>query len=302
MGLFDTIARIGTAIVTGGTSELVRAVSPGLATSFTQLTFPTNLKQILTTVGTVLPVSKLPIGVASSLLAPPSNPIYANLGSQLTAQGYSYDPTIQGFTKLTPPVNTGAVVPTTAPQGGTMALDLNGILGGISSIFGGNQNPVFSGISGAANIAQQFFPTPSVAIAQPVMAMAPRVIGPAIGAVRTLGRGFFSKYPNLGAVILGFRQQGRNITRAKLYSLLKRFGPELLISGGILTAAAVSELMVAGPGRRRMNPGNVKALRRSLRRLESFHHLCQRADKLRRPRARSKGSSSRGAQQFVRQG
>jgi hypothetical protein len=83
--------------------------------------------------------------------------------------------------------------------------------------------------------------------------------------------------------------------------MLKRFGPEVLITGGILSAAAVSELMVAGPGHRRMNPGNVKALRRSMRRLESFHHLCVRADKLKRPRSR-KACKTGGGSQFVRQG
>jgi len=84
--------------------------------------------------------------------------------------------------------------------------------------------------------------------------------------------------------------------------MLKRFGPELLISGGILTAAAVNELMLAGPGTRRMNPTNVKALRRSVRRIESFHHLCRKVDVL-RSRGKSKKCSTRGsASTFVRQG
>lgn len=125
---------------------------------------------------------------------------------------------------------------------------------------------------------------------------------PAIGrAGVAVGRGFFNRFPNLAVAIQGFRNMGRKVTRGQLYSLLKRFGPDVLITGGILSAAAISELMVAGPGRRRMNPANVKALRRSLRRLESFHHLCVRVDKLRRPRSRKAGSRG-GAQQFVRQG
>lgn len=35
--------------------------------------------------------------------------------------------------------------------------------------------------------------------------------------------------------------------------------------------------------RRRMNPANVSALRRSMRRIQSFHRLCQKADLLRGP-------------------
>lgn len=204
-------------------------------------------------------------------------------------------------------------LPTTAPpmipqppamvqQGVTpMGLDLNGILGTVSNIFGGNQNPVFQGLSNVTSLAQQFVPQP----AQQVAIRAPAPTLPAAGMLSRLpmiGRNFFQKFPNLATSIQSMRNAGRNVTRAQLYSLLKRFGPDLLITGGILTAAAVSELMMAGPGRRRMNPGNAKALRRSLRRIESFHHLCARVDRIRSPRRRSAKSGGRTTQQFVRQG
>lgn len=183
-----------------------------------------------------------------------------------------------------------------------MGLNVGGLLQSASSIFGGNQNPYFQSIGNAASLASNFFPQ---AQAYPVMAKVPQIAG-SMGALTArvggaIGRRFFDKYPNLATAMQMLRNQGRNIKRSQLYSMLKRFGPELLISGGILTVAAVSELMQAGPGTRRMNPGNAKALRRSLRRLESFHHLCQRADKFRRPRGRSKSSKSCGTQ-FVRQG
>jgi hypothetical protein len=80
--------------------------------------------------------------------------------------------------------------------------------------------------------------------------------------------------------IQALRNKGANVTRSSLYSMMKRFGPDFLIGGGILGAAAVSELAMAGPGRRRMNPGNVKALRRAHRRMKSFHHVCQVNDTL----------------------
>lgn len=156
-----------------------------------------------------------------------------------------------------------------------MALDVGGILKSVGGIFGGNQNQYFSGISNVATLASQFFPTPaavtSVAV-RPPMPTAPGVAG-AMRAVPMIGRTFFSKYPNLANAIQALRNRGANVTRSRLYSMLKRFGPELLISGGILTAAAVSELMVAGAGHRRMNPANTRALRRSLRRLKSFDRL-----------------------------
>jgi hypothetical protein len=183
-----------------------------------------------------------------------------------------------------------------------MALNVGGLLQSAAAIFGGNQNPYFQSVSNVAGLATNFFPQ---AQAYPVMAKVPQIAG-SMGALTArvggaVGRSFFNKYPNLATAMQMLRNQGRNIKRSQLYSMMKRFGPELLISGGILTAAAVSELMQAGPGTRRMNPGNVKALRRSLRRLESFHGLCQRADKLRRPSRRKSAGKSCGTQ-FVRQG
>jgi hypothetical protein len=112
-----------------------------------------------------------------------------------------------------------------------------------------------------------------------MMAAAPAIARGA-GAVATVGRSFFNRFPNLAVAIQGYRNMGKNVSRSKLYSLMKRFGPDFLISGGILTAAAVSELAMAGPGRRRMNPGNIKALRRSHRRMKAFHHVCQQNDTL----------------------
>ena len=186
-----------------------------------------------------------------------------------------------------------------------MGLNIGGILGQVGTIFGGGQNQVFSGISNVANLASQFFPPRGVPPgppstqqpSMPVMSAA----GPVIRGMTTVGRSFFNRFPNLATAIQGYRNMGKNVTRAKLYSLVRRFGPELVISGGILTAAAVNELLIAGPGHRRMNPANVKALRRSMRRLESFHHLCQRVDRLRGRRRSSKKGSGSGST-FVRQG
>lgn len=185
-----------------------------------------------------------------------------------------------------------------------MALNVGNILGRASEIFGGSQNRYFQGVSNVAGLASQFFPQRT---AQPMMRIIPPTAGasiiPRVGGVGgMIGRGFFNRYPALATVIQAWRNRGVHITRAKLHSLLKRFGPEVLITGGILTAAAVSELMMAGPGHRRMNAGNAKALHRSLRRLEAFHRLCVRADKFRGGRRVGRKTKTVGVSQFVRQG
>jgi hypothetical protein len=198
------------------------------------------------------------------------------------------------------------------PRGDNMGFNIGQFLTGASSILSGGSNPYASELGGAAQLASSFFPQPTAYPAiysqpqtYPVMSKVPQIAGSVGGAIArsgaAVGRGFFNKYPNLATGMQMLRNQGRNIKRSQLYSMMRRFGPEMLITGGILSAAAISELMVAGPGHRRMNPGNVKALRRSLRRLESFHGLCARADKLRRPSRRKSAGKSCGTQ-FVRQG
>lgn len=167
-----------------------------------------------------------------------------------------------------------------------MALDIGGILQTTSKIFGGNQNQYFNTISNVAGLASQFVPakvTPAMAkVPQAALSMVPRAAGALVS------RGFFSRFPNLATAIQQLRARGMNVKRAQLYRMLRRFGPELLISGGLLTAAAVNELLVAGPGSRRMNPANVKALRRSASRIRSFHKLCGTVDLL-KSRGRSRG-------------
>lgn len=185
---------------------------------------------------------------------------------------------------------TSLAEPTIGPPGGQkMGLDLGGILKTVGGIFGGNQNQYFNAISNVANTASQFIPAKqpvqSLPMPTPIPTMA--AAAPAMRAVgAVVARGFFSKFPNLAVKIQKYRNMGMNVTRGKLYSMMRRFGPEFLVTAGILTAVEINELALAGSGRRRMNPGNTKALRRSMRRLESFHKLCVSADKLRRPRAR----------------
>lgn len=143
----------------------------------------------------------------------------------------------------------------------------------------------FSDVLGAATTsfeAYQSFQPQAGAVAVPVMSkvpqVLPKVLGPTARAGATVGRSFFNKWPNLATAIQKMRLMGQNVSRSKLYSMLKRFGPEFLVTAGIMSAAAVSELALAGPGHRRMNPANSKALRRATRRIRSFHRLCGDAD------------------------
>lgn len=168
---------------------------------------------------------------------------------------------------------------------------------GQGGIFGPDTGSAWSNILNiGGNIATKFLqpsampmpaavPTVAGGSFVPAMASVPAIAG-RVGAV--VGRGFFSRFPNLATSIQTLRNGGMNVTRSKLYGVMKRFGPEFLVSGGLLTAAAVNELAVAGPGRRRMNPSNSRALRRAARRIESFHRLCRHTDILASRGRRSK--------------
>jgi hypothetical protein len=85
------------------------------------------------------------------------------------------------------------------------------------------------------------------------------------------------RFPNLWqalqTLIANLRQ---NITVEQLRGLMRKYGPSFLV--GMLGEAAVKELVTYDMTRkrRRMNPANSRALRRSLRRLRSFERLSTR--------------------------
>jgi len=80
------------------------------------------------------------------------------------------------------------------------------------------------------------------------------------------------KFPALAGAIATFRVRGIPMSAEKLLGLMRRFGPAALLSLGILSIEVLQDLFAynATRKRRRMNPLNPKALRRGLRRLESF--------------------------------
>jgi hypothetical protein len=187
--------------------------------------------------------------------------------------------------------------PMSFADGTSDGFDLSNVFGGINQALQGGLGQSLLGLGtqlGSAYISSSFgpvysgIPGTSGPVAQPVMSSVPAI---ARGAM-VVGRSLFNRFPNLATAIQRLRNAGANVTRSRLWSLMKRFGPDFLISGGILTAAAASELAMAGPGRRRMNPGNIKALRKAHRRMKSFHHVCKTNDMLLGGSHRRKASSS----------
>jgi hypothetical protein len=122
------------------------------------------------------------------------------------------------------------------------------------------------------------FPVPS--LSPPVMMPEPTPIptaAPAVRALTTIPR-WAQSYPRIWQFIQRARASGRAVTLQSLLSLLRRFGPTALT--GILGAELVADLVTLSATRagrrRRMNPANVRALRRSVRRLQSFDRLASR--------------------------
>lgn len=187
-----------------------------------------------------------------------------------------YDPTTGGWTETpsAPPSTGSGPFGLSDIFGGSSASDWLGLLSKGLDIYSTTLGPATRAVTTAGGTA---------------------VGGMMVGGARAVGSALFRRFPNLAAGLNALKMAGKNYaTRSRLYSLLKRFGPDVLITGGILSAAAVSELMIAGPGRRRMNPANVKALRRAHRRMASFHHICRKNDTLmhRGSRRRAPASSA----------
>lgn len=105
----------------------------------------------------------------------------------------------------------------------------------------------------------------------------PAAVVAAAGAVARYIPKWSVVYPNLWQAIQKMLANGmKGVTVEKLWSMLKRFGPSVLAT--MIGAAAVSDLIAFKTVRkkRRMNPANSRALRRSLRRLHSFDRLAGR--------------------------
>lgn len=81
-------------------------------------------------------------------------------------------------------------------------------------------------------------------------------------------------------------------------------GQAAVAAGLAITVEELATLLLAHATkkRRRMNPANAKALRRSVRRMEAFHKLCSRVDVLRSRRRSGGRKGCKDGGTFVRQG
>ena len=127
-----------------------------------------------------------------------------------------------------------------------------------------------------------------------VMGGAPIISG-AVGAVRAAITPILEK---LSANL------GKNISLRAAMIIIRRLGkflasPQAIAVALGLSAAELASILtassLAGSGGRRMNVGNVKALRRAHRRIKGFHKLCGDNDRLKAPRRRSAPRAAKGA-------
>jgi hypothetical protein len=303
--IFSTIARVGTAIVTGGTSELIRLAGGGsIAEQVQQGLFPTTPQQILQTASLIAPFTP------AKAIVPLTLGISSQIVSEQLAKGATWNDQFRTWIPAGFQIIKGSLFPIPKPpiQGAQpMALNIGGILGTIGNIFGGAQNPIFEGISGAANIASQFFPTPTSnlpAISQPMMQ--PTRVAAAMPMIRGMGTMLTKEVFDAGSKLLARLGIPYGASTGSFTSALKRaLGsvaslarrtpagtlPNLLIGLGLgsLEAYLLTAWQAQRKRGRRMNPANAKALRRAARRIRSFHKLCTHTDLI-RTHSRSRSS------------
>jgi len=240
--------RVGTAIVTGGTSEALRLTgNKGISETLESTFFPTSLSDVAKTTALVAPLiggGQPPVGSTGG--TPQMGNFLGGLGGI--------------FRSLS-----GAPGPI-----GQVAQVGSGFLSG------------FLPAQGPIGQQQQF----GQVQAQPVMAARPLIQGTA-GAIKELIAPVLEKLSfNLGknislrAAMIIIRRLGKFLTSPTAIAVA--LGLTLGELGQILTTASL-----AGSGGRRMNASNPKALRRAHRRIRSFHKLCQDNDQLMKPRRRS---------------
>lgn len=134
----------------------------------------------------------------------------------------------------------------------------------------------------------------------PQVAMA-RTIGPATSLAVQTARAVGSMTTRLVAPILikiAETLGRRSMTLRQAVKIIRRtgtfLGPAAAAAAVGITLSEMAELIMVDSSRprRRMNPANISALRRSMRRIQSFHRLCVKADTL---RSRGRRSSRRVA-------
>jgi hypothetical protein len=282
-----------------------------------------------TIVPTILKVSAPIIKTAAGFAPGPLGAIGAKgvdliLGGGLGASLIQGGLRTVGNTALVDPINFNTFSPDEAKivsraltGGDPMAFNIGGLLGSVSSIFGGGQNPIFSGISQVASLASNFFPTSAPQpqmLAGPVYSPPPQpmqqsqpVVQTGVPAVRSGGM-LTQEVFNAGQKLLSrlgipYRPTNSSFSSALkralggLSSLARRTPAGTIVSllVGMGLAAQEANVLVGWHSirrkGRRMNPANSRALKRAARRIKSFHKLCVHTDLIKT--RRSSGGRSR---------
>lgn len=260
LGFFKKFKKIAkraiVGVATGGTSELIRAT--GIAPGFQD--------------------------IAESVLAPTNIGDFNTASGVFTQPGQALGAAISGNQPVGP--SGGAVVGTNFLGG------IQGLLGTVGG-FGGGVGTIANLGSG---FLSGFLPAQGPVAGRPItdgqfgfrgqQVMAPSFRS-AAGAVITMATAALQKLSNLA---------GKNVTLRAAMIVIRRLAKILGSPTAVALALGLSlgelqtiitENALRGSTGRRMNPGNVKALRRAQRRLKSFHKLCTDTDTLRRTRRRS---------------
>jgi len=182
---------------------------------------------------------------------------------------------------------------------GTLGPALTAGLGAIGNIFGGTLGSlgnVGSAITGALVPAVGPAAPTVLAAASIIQPQAPVQVAMASRAIFPVAGGAIQRM--VGGVLIKIAQTlgVRTMSVRRAIKIVRRMAvvlPPAAVAAALgLTIAELAELITAAANMptRRMNPANIKALRRSMRRIQSFHRLCQKADTL-----RGRGSRRRGA-------
>lgn len=173
---------------------------------------------------------------------------------------------------------------------------------GFGTAFGGPTGGILAGslaqtLGGGLNMAQQM-PSPLIA-SGPVSSFPVFTMGSvqSAGFGESVGRTISSLGPTLSNILNKISSiVGRSITFRAAMIIVRRLmkvlqsppavAASLGLSIGELAQLFTASAIVKSSGRR-MNVGNVKALKRAHRRIQGFHKICKTNDELAQPRRRS---------------
>lgn len=199
-------------------------------------------------------------------------------------------------------------------QFGGVVSNVLGVLGGAGGALGAVGqlgSAVVSGLAPATTQLPVFAGGPVVQTMAPVRQASKEVAG-MMGITSVVSAGRKAMLRLIAPILIKIATMlGRQtMTLREAIRMIKRMGkflePAAIAAALGISVTELAQLIMANSQRpsRRMNPANVHALRRSMRRIASFHRLCVKADQLRgRRRPGRRGAQCAGSGvQIVRGG